>query len=39
MEPNFDDALHVQCALDAARESSAAGTRVAVDPGRTLAAV
>jgi predicted dehydrogenase len=39
MEPNFDDALHVQCALDAARESSAAGARVAVDPGRTLAAV
>jgi predicted dehydrogenase len=32
MEPNFDDAVAVQSALDAARESSAAGTRVRVDP-------
>jgi predicted dehydrogenase len=32
MEPNFDDGVAVQSALDAARESSAAGTRVRVDP-------
>lgn len=32
MEPNFDEAVAVQSALDAARESSAAGTRVRVDP-------
>lgn len=32
LEPNFaDDAVPVQCALDAARESSAAGARVAVE--------
>ena len=31
MEPNFDDALAVQCALDAARASSDAGTRISVD--------
>src|SRR5207244_3296090 len=28
MEPNFDDAVAVQTALDAARASSASGTRV-----------
>ncbi|MFN8586994.1 MAG: Gfo/Idh/MocA family oxidoreductase [Candidatus Eisenbacteria bacterium] len=33
LEPNFrDDAVPVQCALDAARESSAEGRRVAVEP-------
>lgn len=31
MEPDFDDAVAVQSALDAARESSAAGVRVRVD--------
>jgi len=31
MSPDFDDAVAVQCALDAARTSSEAGTRVAVD--------
>jgi predicted dehydrogenase len=31
MEPNFDDAVAVQSALDAARESGAAGARVRVD--------
>ncbi len=31
MAPNFDDAVLVQCALDAARASSAAGARVAVE--------
>jgi predicted dehydrogenase len=30
MSPNFDDAVAVQCALDAARASSEAGQRVAV---------
>jgi predicted dehydrogenase len=32
MEPNFDDAVAVQSALDAARESSDAGARVRVCP-------
>ena len=32
MEPDFDDAVAVQSALDAARASSAAGARVRVDP-------
>jgi predicted dehydrogenase len=32
MEPNFDDAVAVQSALDAARASSAAGMGVRVDP-------
>jgi predicted dehydrogenase len=32
MEPNFDDAVAVQSALDAARASSAAGARVRVCP-------
>ncbi len=31
MEPSFDDAVAVQCALDAARASSDAGTRISVD--------
>jgi predicted dehydrogenase len=31
MAPDFDDAVAVQCALDAARASSAAGKRVAVE--------
>jgi predicted dehydrogenase len=31
MAPNFDDAVAVQCALDAARASSAAGAAVAID--------
>lgn len=31
MEPNFDDAVAVQCALDAARASSDAGSRVVVE--------
>lgn len=31
MAPNFDDALAVQCVLDAARASSAAGARVRVE--------
>jgi predicted dehydrogenase len=31
MEPGFDDALAVQCALDAARASSDAGARISVD--------
>ena len=38
MEPNFDDAVAVQSALDAARRSSDAGVRVAVDlPAAALA--
>ena len=38
MEPNFDDAVAVQSALDAARRSSDAGARVAVDlPAPALA--
>lgn len=32
MEPDFDDAVAVQSALDAARASSAAGARVRLDP-------
>ncbi len=32
MEPDFDDAVAVQSALDAARASSAAGARIRVDP-------
>ena len=32
MEPNFDDAVAVQSALDAARASNAAGARVRVCP-------
>jgi predicted dehydrogenase len=31
MQPNFDDAVAVQSALDAARASSAAGTRVGIE--------
>jgi predicted dehydrogenase len=31
MSPNFDDAVAVQCALDAARSSGAAGAVVAID--------
>jgi predicted dehydrogenase len=31
MEPDFDDAVAVQSALDAARESSEAGARVAIE--------
>jgi predicted dehydrogenase len=32
MEPNFDDAVAVQSALDAARASSTAGARIRLDP-------
>jgi hypothetical protein len=39
MEPNFDDAVAVQSALDAARASSDAGARVAIEfPPRVAAA-
>jgi predicted dehydrogenase len=39
MEPNFDDAVAVQSALDAARASSDAGARVAIEiPPRVVAA-
>jgi predicted dehydrogenase len=38
LSPNFaDDAVAVQCALDACRASSAAGARVAVDRARPAA--
>ena len=39
MSPDFGDAVAVQCALDAARDSSQAGTRVRVDaiPARVAA--
>jgi predicted dehydrogenase len=38
MAPNFDDAVAVQCVLDAARASAAAGARIAVERPGTLAA-
>lgn len=38
MSPDFGDAVAVQCALDAARASSEAGTRVRVDAGTARAA-
>jgi predicted dehydrogenase len=37
MEPDFDDAVAVQSALDAARASSVAGARVRVDPPTPVA--